>query len=157
MCDFTLYYNNSFQAPSFKVLREVVATRKDYHIIHQYNEFDIDIYLLLDNNASKIIAFDWDNTVGADVGFFSRLMSLYQKRGFTPIICSLRGPEQENIDEMLSKLNRTDIDIHLTDGVPKLKYMKQNNYQINLWIDDFFPGICKYKNPLLTRNNIDYG
>lgn len=157
MCDFTLYYNNHLDAPAYKVLKAQVATRKDYHIIHNYNEFAIDVYLLLDDENSKTIAFDWDNTVGADVEFFSGLMDAFLRNGFKPVICSLRGPEQENYDEMITKLNRTDIEIHLTDGISKLKFMKQQGGHVNLWIDDFYPGICRHANPLLTRNKIEYG
>lgn len=156
MCDFTLYYNNHQNAQSFKIISEGISARNDYQIINEYNAFDIDIYLLLDDQEAKTIAFDWDNTVGADPEFFSGLMDDFLKQGFDPVICSLRGPEQENIDEMVAKLNRRDIDIHLTDGVPKLKYMKHHDCRVNLWIDDFFPAICKYGNSLLARNNIDY-
>ncbi len=157
MCDFVFYYNHDIREASFQVFRKVVEKRKDMTIIRHYDEFAIDIYVLLDDRHSRIIAFDWDNTVGADIEFFSQLMDAYLEQGFIPIICSLRGPEQENLDEMREKLNRTDIDIHLTDGIPKIKYMKRLGYRVNLWIDDFFPAICKQDNPLLLQNKIDYG
>ncbi len=160
MCDFIFYYNNDIQSPAFEIFREAVEGKKEFKLIDYYDEFAIDVYLLLDDRDSRIISFDWDNTVGANVEFFSHLMEVYRERGFVPVICSLRGPEQDNIDEMHEKLERTnvtDIDIHLTDGISKIKYMKQFGRSVNLWIDDFFPAICRHDNPLLKKNKIEYG
>lgn len=156
MCDFVLYYNNHFEAPSYKLIANEVANNDEYKIIHHYDEFLTDIYLLLGDPKAKTIAFDWDNTVGADIPFFSYLMDRFRYVGFDPVVCSLRGPEEDNEEEMRDKLGRTDIDIHLTDGVSKLKYMKNQDCNVNLWIDDFFPAICRDDNPLLKENNIDF-
>ncbi len=152
-----MYYNHQFDAPAYKLIAAEIAEKDDYKIIHHYDEFAIDIYLLLGDPEAKTIAFDWDNTVGADVPFFSYLIDRFRYAGFDPVICSLCGPEQENIDEMQDKLGRTDIDIHLTDGISKLKYMQDHDCEVNLWIDDFFPAICKHDTPLLRANKIKYG
>ena len=157
MCDFVMYYNNDRNSPAYKLISTEIANNHNYQIIHHYDEFLIDIYLLLGDPRANIIAFDWDNTVGADIPFFSYLIDRFRYAGFEPVICSLRGSEAENKEEMQDKLGRTDIDIHLTNGLEKFKYMKENKCFVNLWIDDFFPSICKHNNPLLTANNITYG
>ncbi len=157
MCDFVLYYNHDLEAPAYQLIAAEIAENDEYKIIHYYDEFAIDIYLLLGDPEAKTIAFDWDNTVGADPVFFSYLIDRFRKEGYDPVICSLRGPGEGNIEEMYQKLGRTDIEIHLTDGEPKIKYMQRHKCTVNLWIDDFFPAICKHDNPLLKQNKIDYG
>jgi hypothetical protein len=159
MCDisYVLYYQNDRQSPSFKIFESQIADKENYSFLDVYNEFSIDVYLLLDNPDSKMIAFDWDNTVGEDIPFYSKLMDVYIENGFTPIICSLRSPAKENLREFHQKLKRKDIAIYLTNGISKQKYMKMFGYHVNLWVDDFFPGICRYDNPLLEKNKIDYG
>lgn len=156
MCDFVLYYNNRLDAPAYQIVQQQVAKNDEYKIIHHYDEFKIDIYLLLGDPQGETIAFDWDNTVGADIPFFSKLIDQFRDRGFDPVICSLRGPEVENVDEMQEKLGRSDIDIHLTDGIAKLRYMRKHDCNVNLWIDDFFPAVCRQDNPLLKANKIDF-
>jgi len=156
MFDFVIYYNSDTSLETFQIFQAHIKDKKNYTILNEYNEFKIDVYFLLDNPDSKMISFDWDNTVGEDIPFYSALMDRYLEAGFTPIICTLRSPEKDNQTELRAKLGRDDIPFYYTNGMPKRKYMKLFGYHINMWIDDFFPAICKEDNPLLHKNNIKY-
>jgi hypothetical protein len=151
----TFYYNGNIQkVPSYRLIKEALGERGDY-LVEFYNEFLIDIYVLLDNPDSKYIAIDWDNTVSADPEFFIDLIHKFQKAGYTPFICTLRAPDRENIAEIKSVLEARNIAIYLTDGQDKRDYMQDLGVDVHLWIDDFYPGICRETCPLLTENGIE--
>ncbi|MCK5896916.1 MAG: hypothetical protein KAG20_08925, partial [Cocleimonas sp.] len=98
----TFYYNKNLkEVPSYQLLKSALSKRGAY-LVDFYNEFLIDIYVLLDNLTSKYIAIDWDNTVSADQSFFLSLIQLLQQKGYTPFICTLRAPNRENIIEISS-------------------------------------------------------
>lgn len=150
----TFYYNgNNKKVPSYHLIEAALAARGDY-LIEFYNEFVIDIYILLDNPESKYIAIDWDNTVSADQVFFLDLIKQFQNAGYIPFICTLRSPDRENIIEIRSLLEKINIAIYLTDGCDKYLYMKNLGINVHLWIDDFYPGICRETCSLLTKNGI---
>lgn len=149
----TFYYNGYQKFKSFQILQSAL-TSKGYSLVEFYNEFLIDIYILLDNPESKFIAIDWDNTISADQTFFIELIKQLQKSDYTPFVCTLRAPNTENIEEILSILEDANIAIYLTDGNPKREYMKDLGVDVHLWIDDFYPGICRETSSLLTRNHI---
>lgn len=125
-----------------------------HELVDFYDEFLIDIYLMLDNRKSKYIAIDWDNTIGADQAFFKRLIHQFRGAGYSPFICTLREPERENLKEIIGVLEELMIPIYLTDGKPKRKFMKKLGVKVHLWIDDFYPGICGDSCKMLGRNNI---
>jgi hypothetical protein len=147
----TLYYNGNNQKVSFYHLIEAMLEATGNYLVEFYNEFVIDIYILLDNPKSKYIAIDWDNTISADQIFFLDLIKQCQKAGYLPFICTLRSPDQENIIEIRSLLEKTNIAIYLTDGCDKYLYMKNLGVSVHLWIDDFYPGICRETCSLLTK------
>lgn len=154
--DITFYYNNQRDLPAFKVFHNTAINDYNYWLISEYNAFDIDVYLLLDNIESNIIALDWDNTISADTLLYRQLIHEWRKIGFEPVVCSLREDDEENRNEMYQQLNDTSIPLYLTNGVAKLKFMMKKKLSVHLWIDDFFPGICKFDNQLVKRNGIDY-
>ena len=66
----TFYYNgNNQKVPAYHLIEAALEDRGDY-LVEFYNEFLIDVYVLLDTPDSKYIAIDWDNTVSADPVFF---------------------------------------------------------------------------------------
>ena len=150
----TFYYNgNNQKVPAYHLIEAALEDRGDY-LVEFYNEFLIDVYVLLDNPDSKYIAIDWDNTVSADPVFFIDLIKKFQKAGYTPFICSLRAPDRENIAEIKSILEARKIAIYLTDGQDKYDYMKDLGVDVHLWVDDFYPSICREACPLLKNNGI---
>ncbi|HIO92917.1 MAG TPA: hypothetical protein EYG68_08780 [Leucothrix mucor] len=150
----TFYYSGDQGITSFQILQNLLDER-GYYLVEFYNEFLIDIYVLLDNPNSKHIAIDWDNTISADQEFFKNLIKQLQSEGYEPFVCTLRSPDRENIEEIRSILEKTNIAIYLTDGNPKREYMKELDISVHMWIDDFYPGICRETCPLLTRNSIE--
>ncbi len=151
----TFYYNgNNQKVPAYQLIEAALEDRGDY-LVEFYNEFLIDVYVLLDNPNSKYIAIDWDNTVSADPVFFIDLIKKFQKVGYTPFICSLRAPDKENITEIKSVLEARNITIYLTDGQDKYGHMKNLGIDVHLWIDDFYPSICRETCPLLIKNGIE--
>jgi hypothetical protein len=151
----TFYYNRNLKkVPSYHLLKSAVSKRGAF-LVDFYNEFLIDIYVLLDNLTSKYIAIDWDNTVSADRTFFLNLINILQEKGYTPFICTLRAPDRENIIEISAILDAQNISIYLTDGRSKRDYMKSMGIDVHLWIDDFYPSICREVCPLLTKNGIE--
>lgn len=150
----TFYYNGNQELEAFKILQTALDIRGHY-LVEFYNEFLIDVYTLLDDPNSKHIAIDWDNTISADQAFFKKLIKQLQSAGYKPFVCTLRAPDRENIEEIRSILEKTNIAIYLTDGNPKRDYMKELGIAVHLWIDDFYPGICRETCPLLMRNSIE--
>lgn len=149
----TFYYNGDQDIPIYKTI-ETSLQEEGHYLVDYYNEFLIDVYLLLDEPKSNYIAIDWDNTISADQDFFIELILKLKKAGYIPFVCTLRAPDKENIKEIRDILNDVTIAIYLTDGKPKRKYMKSLGIKVHLWIDDFYPGICRESNNLLSCNNI---
>ena len=151
----TYYYSGSRMARSIKII-EAIIQKNGYKFADYYNEFLIDIYLLLDEPESKHIAIDWDNTISSDQDFYKEIIQAYMDGGYKPFICTLRAPDKDNIDELRGFLENVDVDIYLTNGKPKRKYMKKKGVKVHLWIDDFYPGIAPSDSKIFKRNKIDY-
>ncbi len=149
----TFYFDPASQSEAVNVIHTLLENCV-HEVVEFYNEFLIDIYLMLDNRKSKYIAIDWDNTISADQEFFKRLIQQFQQAGFSPFICTLRAPDRENLKEIIEVLEELTIPIYLTDGQPKRKFMKNLGVKVHLWIDDFYPGICGDSCKMLSRNNI---
>ena len=151
----TFYYNGNIKkVPCYHLIEAALEARGSY-LVEFYNEFLIDVYVLLDNPDSKYIAIDWDNTVSADPEFFIDLIKKFQTAGYTPFICTLRAPDRENIAEIIAVLDARNIAIYLTDGQDKQTYMRNLAVDVHLWIDDFYPSICRETCPLLLQNGIE--
>ena len=150
----TFYYCGSKDDEVYKLIKANLV-EQEHDLVDVYNEFLIDIYLLLDKPKSKYIAVDWDNTISADKEFFLQLIKKLQQAGYIPFVCSLRAPDKENIVEIRDILEEANIAIYLTDGKPKRKYMKKLGIKVHLWIDDFYPGISDESCKIFARNNIE--
>lgn len=150
----TFFYNGSPKVEIFKLIKKALEEREN-DLVGFYNEFLIDVYMLLDKRKSKHVAVDWDNTISADKTFFKTLIGKLQDAGYKPFVCTLRSPDKENIEEICTILEKANIPIYLTDGKPKRKYMKSLGVKVHLWIDDFYPGICGDSCKILEKNNID--
>jgi len=150
----TFFYCGDKEAESYQLVKKEIS-KHEHKLVDVYNEFLIDIYLILDKPKSKNIAIDWDNTISADRDYFIHLIKQFQAMGYTPFVCTLRAPDKENIKEIRDILEETNIAIYLTNGKPKRKYMKKLGIKVNLWIDDFYPGICGDSCKILARNNIE--
>lgn len=149
----TFFYNGRSKIKAIKLLKTIIY-KEEHDLVEFYNEFLIDIYILLDNAKSKYIAIDWDNTISADKELFLMLIIKLQKAGYIPFVCTLRAPDSDNIKEIRGLLEETNISIYLTNGKPKRKYMKKLGIRVHLWIDDFYPGICGDACKILARNKI---
>ena len=147
------YYNGDKNITAYNIIEHSLQ-KEGHYLINYYNEFKIDVYLLLDNPKSKYIAIDWDNTISADQDYFIKLILELKKAGYTPFVCTLRAPDKENIKEIRGILEVANIAIYLTDGKPKRRFMRSLGIKVHLWIDDFYPGICRDSSELLTCNNI---
>ncbi len=150
----TFFYSGD---PDIEIFRHIETSLQEegHYVVEFYNEFLIDIYLLLDKLKSNYIAIDWDNTISADQEFFIDLILKLKKAGYSPFVCSLRAPDKDNIREIRDILEIANIPIYLTNGKPKRKYLKSLGIKVLLWIDDFYPGICGDSCKLLPRNNIE--
>ena len=152
---YQLYYNNDKQQASFQVLESVVATRPDFVVSTVFNEFKCDVYVLLDNPQSNVIAVDWDNTFTAYPDFYNKLIYAYLGAGFKPIICTLRGDQKEDVHDICELMDTGKVEICPTNGEYKRQYIKQKKgVSVNLWIDDFFPGISDCSSDLMLKNGI---
>ncbi len=149
----TFFYCGNPDIETYKIIKTNLA-EQEHDLVGVYDEFLIDIYLLLDKPKSKHIAIDWDNTISADKDYFLQLIKILQKAGYSPFVCSLRAPDRENIQEIRKVLEETNIAIYLTNGKPKRKYMKKLGVKVHLWIDDFYPGISDESCKIFARNNI---
>ena len=149
----TFYYMGASGAHVVGIMEQSIRER-GHDLVEVYDEFLIDVYLMLDKVKSKYIAIDWDNTISADQDYFRRLIKKFQAEGYSPFVCTLRAPDRDNIKEIVEILEEAEIPIYLTDGRPKRKYMKKLGVKVHLWIDDFYPAICGDACRLLKRNNI---
>lgn len=157
MTPLVFYYHNSVLLPSFQIIQALIRKRTPHVLTGEYNEFLIDVYLLLDNPASNVIVFDWDNTFPVDPDFYNCLIEEYIKVGFRPIICTLREFDASNIAEMQRILKNQEIMIYFSDGRSKQDYLsKEKGISVNLWIDDYFPAICRFGCALLRENKINF-
>ena len=150
----TFFYCGNPEVDVFKLLKANIE-EQEHDLVDFYNEFLIDIYLLLDKIKSKYIAIDWDNTISADQDYFLQLIKKLQQAGFTPFVCTLRAPDRENIKEIRTVIEETNIAIYLTDGKPKRKYMRKLGVKVHLWIDDFYSGISDESCKIFAKNNIE--
>lgn len=149
----TFYYQGKRDVHIMGVVEKTLQER-GHDLVGVYNEFLIDVYLMLDKKRSKFVAIDWDNTISADQGYFRRLIRYLQRAGYEPFVCSLRAPDRDNIKEICEVLDEAAIPIYLTDGKPKRKYMRKLGVKVHLWIDDFYPGVCGDSCKMLIRNAI---
>lgn len=153
---YQLYYNNDILQASFKVLESLVTSRSEFIISPEFNEFKCDVYVLLDNPQSNIVAIDWDNTFTAHPHFYNELIVAYLDAGFKPIICTLRSSDTEDVHEICEVMHTGNIEICPTNGKLKQAYIKQHKgFSVNLWIDDFFPGIASCESDLISKNGIE--
>jgi len=150
----TFYYCGKTDDEVYKIIKSNLIEH-EHDLVEIYDEFLIDIYLLLDKSKSKYIAVDWDNTISADKEYFLQLIKALQKAGYIPFVCSLRAPDRENIQEIREIIEVANLAIYLTDGKPKRKYMKKLGIKVHLWIDDFYPGISDESCKIFARNNIE--
>jgi len=150
----TFFYCGNPDAEVYKLIKTNLA-EQEHDLVDFYDEFLIDIYLLLDKTKSKYIAIDWDNTISADQAYFLQLIKKLQQAGYTPFVCSLRAPDKENIQLIRKVLKLSNIAIYLTDGKPKRKYMRKLGVKVHLWIDDFYPGISDESCKIFAKNNIE--
>lgn len=150
----TFFYSGNSEIELFKLIKKNLDEQEHY-LVEFYNEFLIDVYMLLDKKKSKHIAIDWDNTISADQEFFLQLIHKLKEAGYIPFVCTLRAADKESMMEIRSVLEETDITIYFTDGKPKRKYMRKLGIKVHLWIDDFYPGICGDSCKILAKNNIE--
>ena len=151
-----LYYSNNQQELSFKILESLVSETDNFFIDSEFNEFILDVYVLLDQPTSPIISIDWDNTFTAYPEFYNELIYRYIHANFKPIICTLRSSEEADVREICEAVKTGKVEICPTNGQLKQAYIKKNKgFSINLWIDDFFPSIASCESKLIINNGIE--
>lgn len=151
-----IYYNNNRREKSFKILEALVAEIDNFVITSEFNEFTLDVYALLDQPSSSIVSIDWDNTFTAEPKFYNELIHRYLHAGFKPIICTLRGSEEEDVREICEAVETGKVEICPTDGKSKREYIEnKKGLNVNLWIDDFFPGIASCECDFIMNNGIE--
>lgn len=155
MTGLVFYYRNKSPNQAFDILHNAIQLNEQHRLTEHYDEFLVDAYVLADDESSRIIAIDFDNTITADVDFYLNLIDAYRSAGWNPVICTLRDRSECDIEEMKALLYDVPIEIYTSGGNPKQEYMLAQGICVNLWIDDFFPGICPEGCQLLLNNGID--
>ncbi|CAA6811983.1 MAG: Unknown protein [uncultured Thiotrichaceae bacterium] len=155
MTGLVFYYHGKSPNQAFDVLHSAIQLSERHSLTEYYDEFLVDAYVLADDKSSRTVAIDFDNTITADVDFYLNLIDAYRSDGWNPVVCTLRDRTESDIEEMKALLYDVPIDIYTSGGNPKQKYMLAQGICVNLWIDDFFPGICPEACQLLSNNGID--
>ena len=106
----TFYYMGVPDARVVSFVEESIRER-GHDLVGVYDEFLIDVYLMLDKVKSKHVAIDWDNTISADQAYFRRLILKLKQAGYSPFVCTLRAPDKENIKEIIEVLEEAEIPI----------------------------------------------
>ncbi len=153
---YQIYYHHKKSHFAFEILDSVQTAYSECSIRKKFDEFQCDVYVLFDDPHSNIIAIDWDNTFTAQPEFYSSLIHAYLQAGFEPIICTLRGQDHDDINDIYKTLATNKIRVFPTDGQLKRHYMQQKGISVNLWIDDFFPCIASCDSDFIISNGIDY-
>ena len=78
-----VFYHRPNTHPAFTVLQSAIRMNGEHRVIHEFNEFLIDAYVLADSLTSRVIALDFDNTITADVDFYIDLIDTYRKHGWS--------------------------------------------------------------------------
>ena len=155
MCQLLFYYQKSGDLnPALAILDQAISRSGHHRLTECFDEFAVDVYTLQDDNTSRTIAIDFDNTITADVDFYLNLIDAYQAAGWNPVICTLRDRDAENLSEMRAQLCHRDIRIYTCGGRPKQQTLLSLGIRVNLWIDDYFPAICPCGSQLLLKNGI---
>lgn len=154
MTQLQFYAHPQKKNPALELLHRAIKKHGKHKLSQHFNEFAIDAYTLTDDEQSKVIAIDYDNTVTADPEFFKQLIDKYRQKNWEPVICTLREGSKEDIDAIRALLYDTDIKIYTSNGHRKQQFLLSLGIKVNLWIDDFFPSICHCDCPLLTNNGI---
>ncbi|MEZ5537223.1 MAG: hypothetical protein R3F02_16555 [Thiolinea sp.] len=154
MTALVFYYHEKSPNPAFDVLYDAIQLSERHKLTEYYDEFLVDAYVLADDKSSRTIAIDFDNTITADVDFYLNLIDAYRAADWNPVICTLRDKTESNIEEMKTLLYDVPIDIYTCGGNPKREHLLAQGMRINLWIDDFFPGICPHDCQFLSSNGI---
>lgn len=151
-----VFYHRQNTHPAFAVLQSAIRMNGEHRVIHEFNEFLIDAYVLADSLTSRVIAIDFDNTITADLDFYLDLIDAYRRHGWEPVVCTLRDDLGDNLNEIHEKLHDSGIRVYTTDGKRKRAFMLHEGISVGLWIDDYFPGISQCGTSFLLNNGIDY-
>lgn len=91
----------------------------------------------LDNNMAEslTIAIDYDGTFTADVKAWTNVIQTLQAAGHKLVCICARYNTDANFNELKRALPENVL-ILLSESVPKQEFAKQNNIEIDIWIDD---------------------
>jgi len=90
--------------------------------------------LLFWEDHIKIISFDYDDTITADVDIFMHVMELFRDAGWRVIICTMRYPREET--PLLEALHKEGFPIYYTGRKAKIKYLSDLRILPDVWVDD---------------------
>lgn len=81
------------------------------------------------------IAIDYDDTFTADVNAWSAVIRVLQNAGHRVVCVSARRNDFGHRRELEAALPK-DVTVFLSYGTPKREYVKQNDLEVDIWIDD---------------------
>lgn len=90
----------------------------------------------------SIIAFDYDNTITADVRFWTLVIKMAEVCGHSPIIVSAR-PNSMDWGEIKVFGTNLGIPVYLTDLMGKREFMARQKIVVDIWVDDYPESICR--------------
>jgi hypothetical protein len=154
MNSLTFYYNYPHDLSAFELFARQLQQQPSYGLSAEADEFALDVYVLVDQPQSSIIAIDFDSTITEDPNFYRELIITYQQQGWHPVICTLREDSLIHREEILTKLGYNNIQIYFTDGEYKQAYLQCQQLDVCLWIDDYYPSIADCDAPLFFKNQL---
>ncbi|SEA76868.1 Formylglycine-generating enzyme, required for sulfatase activity, contains SUMF1/FGE domain [Thiothrix caldifontis] len=150
------YYNNKLPCAAFNILKSAIEINGEHELTSDFDEFRIDAYILADSPTSRIVVMDFDNTITTDMDFYLDLIDAYRSHDWEPVVCTLRGDNNENLLEIHEKLHDTGIRVYATNGRKKRVFMLHEGISVGLWIDDYFPSISQLGTNFLIKNGIEF-
>lgn len=83
---------------------------------------------------SKVVAFDFDETISDNEPLWLQVMLALEKGGYHVVVCTWRTPK--TYPEDLKFLVDKGFKVYYTSGQAKQTYMAKQGIKVDIWIDD---------------------
>lgn len=84
-----------------------------------------------------LIAIDFDDTITADVSFWSEFIKSSLRSNHEIIVVTARDDTESNLSEIRRCISVSSIPVIMTSGKPKREAAENELFAVDIWIDDY--------------------